>query len=204
MPSRSITSSHSRSLAEITVLANYVTNSVSVTPVHFQYMISEVVMLRLFSIMEFYFAEIALKLACGTRYRNGNQPLIHMQCRSVQDAYSKMLSHNRRQPKLYLKWTTERFIRESIEHILNVNDSFFRNIQIHASLINEMRIVRNHIAHKTTTTRTDYLRLLRTLYGANPKLSVGAFLTSTSRSPISNIDRYTRSTIIMLNDITLG
>ncbi len=167
-------------------------------------MVSEVIMLRLFSILEYYFAEIAYKLACGTTYRNGNVPVFHIRCTSLQDAHSKMLSYNRRNPKPFLKWTMERFIEDSIKTVLNLSDHYFAKIQIHASEIDEMRIVRNHIAHRSNSTRYDYINLLRTLYGANPNLSIGAFLTSTSRNPISNISKYIRTSQIILAEITSG
>lgn len=161
-------------------------------------------MLRLFSILDVTISEVAFKLACGATYRNGSNPLILENCRSVLDAYTKMLSHNRRKPMRYLQWTKANFVRDSIEHILDIRDHFYVNIQNHSNLINEMRIVRNQIAHNAPSTKTEYITLLRTIYGGNPKLTMGAFLTSTNRHAICNIDRYLTSTSIILNDITRG
>lgn len=161
-------------------------------------------MLRLFSILETTFAEISFKLACNAKYRNGNTPLILRRCGSLQQAHIAMLSYNRNRPKLYLKWTKASYIKESIEYVLDINDVFYQNIQIHGSLINEMRIVRNHIAHRSTSTKNEYISLLQTKYGGNPNLTLGAFLTSTKRNPIANIHYYINASRIILNDITRG
>ena len=203
MPAVSVTSSYNRSVNDITLLANYIVGTTALEA-KYQYMISEVVMLRLFSIMESTFAEVAFKLACGATYRNGNNPVILRRCRSILDAYSNMLSHNRTRSLRYLQWTKATFVKDSIEHILDLTDHFYINLQNHSVIINEMRIVRNHIAHRSSSTRQDYIALLRTKYGGNPNLTIGAFLTSTNRNPTSNISSYIQTTRIVLNDITNG
>lgn len=203
MPRVSVITSLNSGINDIAILSNYNLGSKSLDA-KYQYMISEVVMLRLFSILESTIAEVAFKLACGALYRNGNAPLVHRPCKSMQDASSNMLTFSRRKPLMYHRWTKSSFIKDSIEHILNLSDSFYSNIQIHGNLINEMRIVRNHIAHKSNSTRQDYNQLLQQLYGGNPKLNVGTFLTSTSRHARPNIDKYIASTTIILNDITNG
>lgn len=203
MPGVSVTTSYNKSFNEIVILANYINSSLGLEA-KFQHMISEVIMLRLFSILESTISEVALKLACGAKYRNGNPPLVLQNCRSVQDAYSNMLSYNRQRPLQYLKWTKATFIKDSIEHILDVSDAFYSNVQNHGLLINEMRIVRNHIAHRSSSTASDYAQLLRQKYGGNPRLTLGAFLTSQNRHPIANITTYVQSSRIIVNDITNG
>ncbi len=167
-------------------------------------MISEIVMLRLFSIIETSIAEIAFKLACGARYKNRNPPIILLRCSSMANAHANMLTHRRRRPYMHLKWTKSAFIRDSIEYVLDISDSFYSNVQIHGNIINEMRIVRNQIAHRSKSTKIDYINLLRSRYGGNPNLTLGAFLISKARNPISNIDLYIRVSKIVLHDITKG
>lgn len=203
MPRVSVITSLNSSVNDIAILSNYNLGSKALDA-KYQYMISEVIMLRLFSTLEATISEVAFKLACGALYRNGNAPIILRPCSSIQDAHTTMLNHNRRRPLQFHRWTKASFIRESIEHVLDVTDSFFVNVQNHGTLINEMRIVRNHIAHKSTSTRNEYNQLLRITYGGNPRLTVGSFLTSTSRNPLANIDRYISTTRIILNDIING
>ena len=205
MPRVNIIASLNSSVNDIAILSNYNLGSKTLD-VRYQYMISEVLMVRLFSILESTISEVAFKLACGAVYRNGNAPLLHTTCRSIQDAHVTMLTYNRprRRQLRYHRWTKADFVKESIEHVLDTTDSFFINVQNHGTLINEMRIVRNHIAHKASSTRQEYYQLLNLTYGGNPRIAVGSFLTSTSRNPMANIDRYIASTRIILNDITGG
>lgn len=203
MPRVSVISSLNRSTSDLAILSNYNLGSKALDA-KYQYMISEVVVLRLFSVLVSTISEVAFKLACGATYRNGNNPIVLMQCSSINDSFIKMLSHNRRRSLPYLQWTKATFVRDSIKHILDLNDSYYINIQNHSNLINEMRVVRNHIAHRSTSTKQEYNYLLQQTYGGNPKLTIGTFLTSTNRNPISNIDRYIASARIILNDITNG
>jgi len=203
VPRVSVTTSLNSSINDIAILSSYNLGSKSLDA-KYQYMISEVIMLRLFATLEATISEIAFKLACGALYRNGNAPLILRPCRSIQDAHAAMLNYNRPRPLQYHRWTKASFIRESIEHIINTTDSFYVNVQNHGNLINEMRIVRNHIAHKSNSTRNEYNQLLSRTYGGNPRLIVGSFLTSNSRNSLANIDRYIASARIILNDITNG
>jgi hypothetical protein len=167
-------------------------------------MISEVIMLRLFAILEHAISEFAFKFACGALYQNGNSPRVHRLCTSIQDANSQMLSYGRRNPLSYHRWTKDNLIQKSIQNILDITDAYFSQIQIHANAINEMRIVRNHIAHKSANTKREYYQLLTSLYGGNPRITAGAFLTSTSRHSRANIDKYVLLTNVILNDISNG
>lgn len=203
MPAPSINTSFNNSIRDILLLENYVHNCRGLDP-KYQYMVSEVVMLRLFSIIESTIEEFALKLACGAKYKNGNSPVLLRRCNSLSNAHINMLNFNRRRSKPYLKWTRADFIEESIKYVLDINDVFYRNILIHANIINEMRIVRNHVAHRSTDTKNEYLAVLRSKYGANINLPLGVYLMSTARNPISNIMYYIQATRIILHDISNG
>ena len=203
MPKVSLISSLNRSIHDLAILSNFNLGSKALDA-KYQYLISEVILLRLFSVLECTISEVAFKLACGATYRNGNNPIVLRQCSSIHDSFINMISYNRRKPLHYLQWTKATFVRTSIEHILDINDSYYANIQNHSNLINEMRVVRNHIAHRSTSTKQEYDILLQQIYGGNPKLTIGTFLTTTNRNPISNIDRYIASTRIILDDITNG
>lgn len=163
MPRVSVLTSLNSSINDIAILSNYNMGSKFLNA-KYQYMISEVIMLRLFATLEKIISEVAFKLACGALYRNGNAPRIHRSCTSIEDAHSNMLNYNRPKPLHYHRWTKASFVKESIEHVLDITDSFFVNIQIHGNLINEMRIVRNHIAHRSTSTKKEYNLLLSRTY----------------------------------------
>jgi hypothetical protein len=203
VPRVSVITTLNRSVNDIAILTGYILGSKSLDA-KYQYMISEVIMLRLFSILESTISEVAFKLSCGALYSNGNSALVLKHCTSIEDANIQMLRFNRIRPMVYHRWTKASFVKDSIEKVLDISDAFFVNIQIHGALINEMRIVRNHIAHNSASTRLEYNQLLSRLYGGNPHLGIGSFLTSTTRQPLANIDRYIASTRIILNDITNG
>lgn len=203
MPAASITSSFNKSIREIGVLSSYM-NDCSTLESKYQYFIGEVVMLRLFAILESNICDVALRLACGTPYKSGTLPIRLINCLTIGDANFKMLSHGRRRPRPYLKWTYLSGIQDSIEHVLDLNDHFFVNINNHISLIDEMRDIRNHIAHRTSGTAVKYYNQLNSIYNANLRLPIGAFLTSKSRNPQSNIERYLLSMPIILHDISKG
>jgi hypothetical protein len=171
----------------------------------YQYLIAEVVMLRLFSILEHAIADTALKLACGALYNNGRAPNVLLPCSSLADATHKMLTLRPQNQRMrYLQWTKDTLIEKSIRYVLDVGDTFFVNVQNNAILLNEMRVVRNEIAHRTKSTRQKYRTELQRIYGVNTNLTVGAFLTSTTRHARSNIDRYIRSVPILLRDLARG
>lgn len=203
MPRVNVITTLNNSRNDIALLNAYILSSKNLEA-KYQHMISEVVMLRLFSILEHSISEFAFKFACGAAYRNGNRPRVHRVCRSLQDANTQMLSYGRRNPLPYHRWTKDNLIQKSIQNVLDITDSFFSQIQVHSNLIDEMRIVRNHIAHKSANTKREYYTLLTNLYGGNPRITAGAFLTSTTRQPRANIDKYIIATNIILNDISNG
>lgn len=204
MPVVNINTSYQKSIKAIDILSKYMIECKNLES-KYQYIVSEVIMIRLFAILETTIGDMALKIACGARYKNGVVPLTHLTCSSINDAYNKMISYNRgTRPLRYLKWTTVNDTKMCIMHILNTSDKFFVNIQNHKDLLDEMRLIRNHIAHKNAGTARKYYEVLKLIYSGNLRIAMGAFLTSIARNPLPNIDRYLLSTPIILNDISTG
>jgi hypothetical protein len=170
----------------------------------FQHFIAEIIMLRLFSIFEETVAEIAYKLAAGANYTNGNPPALHQQAGSISGARSLFLSYGRRSPVQSLKWTKARYIRESVQHVISSTDPLILNAQYHGNTIDEMRKVRNVLAHNTSSAKSDYRNVVISTYGARVNITPGAFLSTTRRATTANIDRYLIFTKIVLNDMASG
>jgi hypothetical protein len=114
------------------------------------------------------------------------------------------LNRSRNQRLRYLKWSNLHDIELSIRYVLNTTDAFYRELQNFGNLFDEMRYVRNHIAHKSSSTKREYYRILRGLYNAPIKISLGAFLTSTKRQQMPNINKYIISIQVILDNITRG
>jgi hypothetical protein len=188
---------------QISSLENHIL-SMDDVEIKFQYFISELIMIRLFAILESSIAEIAYKLATGAKYVNGNTPMLLVSpCASIKTAKHIMRTENRGRT-VDLKWSKASYIKESIKYVLDDTDYFARNIDRYGTIISEMSKVRNFITHKNTNSRTEYKSIIRHKYGANLKLQVGAFLLSTKRRPIPNLETYIQASRILLNDIAIG
>ena len=170
----------------------------------YQHFIAEMIMLRLFSIFEDSVAEIAYKLASGAAYANGGLPTLTSQAGSMAGARGLFLNHGRAKPVQNLKWTKSKYIRESVQHVISATDPFIGSAQRNGNIIDEMRKVRNVLAHNTTSARTDYKKVVRQAYGANVHIVPGAFLSSTRRTAVCNLDRYLSSTKLVLVDMISG
>lgn len=170
----------------------------------YQHFIGEMVMLRLFSIFEDTVAEIAFKLAAGGKYLNGSAPTMLVRAGRVQDARALYLGYGLAKPKQYLKWTKASYIRDSVSTIMPENEKYVTNVQNHGQVIEEMRKVRNVLAHNTTSARADFKNVIRTNYGVNISISPGVFLISTKRSATCNLRRYLSSTQIILRAMAAG
>lgn len=200
MPRVSLNTTFTRAQNDIAILESYISQAESLG-VRYQHFVGEVVMLRLFAVYEQTTREFALKLACNGTYRNGTFPLVHHQCKSLEDAADQMAVLGRAKP-VQLKWTKAEYVLESVQHVLDVTDRFTSEIRNHGDLINEMRIVRNHIAHRTGSTQREFRKVVRRRYGAAAKLPSGSYLVSTKRHPQSNIRRYILSVRALLNVIS--
>lgn len=189
--------------AMLDVLDGYRADSLSID-IKYQYFIAEVIMLRLFSVLEQTIEEVAYKLVAGGKYLNGNNPVLSVTANSVAGARTLLLNHGRSRPVQNLKWTKSQYIRQSVQHVIDVSDAYVVNAQVHGSKIDEMRKVRNHLAHRNTSTRREYNRVIRNIYGANIRLQTGPFLISTKRTAMANIERYIRESRIIIDDLIKG
>lgn len=165
-------------------------NEAEALDARYQHFISEMIMLRLFSVFEDSIADIAFKITAGAKYINGKTPEISVKARRTADSRGFLLTHGRAKPESNLKWTKAQYIRESVEYVIPTTECFVINAQAHGQLIDEMRRVRNVLAHNTKSAKNDFKVVTRQVYGANIPITVGAFLTSKRRTNQCNIDRY--------------
>jgi hypothetical protein len=184
-------------------LKSHVLDAQDLAP-RFQHFIAEMVMLRLFSIYESGVSEIAYKLVSGACYLNRSYPDLAVKSGAVSASRGVLLAHGRSKPVQNLKWTKASFVKDSVKRVIPESEKFVFNLQGHGQIIDEMRRIRNVLAHKTASAKKDYRQVLRQAYGANVQVSPGAFLTSTRRSSISKIQTYLTSTSIILSDAASG
>ncbi|OHD90957.1 hypothetical protein [Sulfuricurvum sp. RIFCSPLOWO2_12_FULL_43_24] len=172
--------------------------------VKYQYFIAEMIMLRLFAALEDSIAQIAFKLAAGASYTNGLSPTLTTRASNVTAARALFLQHGRPKPIINLKWTQAKHISDSVKYVIPTTEKFIENVRIHGRILNEMRIIRNVLAHNSTSAKIDFKAMIRQIYGAQVPVTTGAFLTSTRRISTSNLEKYLLSTKIILNDMTKG
>lgn len=170
----------------------------------YQHFIGEMIMLRLFSIFEDSVAELAYKIAAGGLYLNGSSANLIKRAGRTRDARQLFLTHNRPKAKDNLKWTKAKFIRESVDNIIPANESFIINAQAHGQIIDEMRKVRNALAHNSHSAKAEFKDILRILYGVNKNIAPGIFLISKRHHHICNLTRYISSTKIVLQTMAGG
>ena len=188
---------------DIERLETFRTNSQSLAPVH-QYLIAELIMLRLFSIIESAIEDLACKLVAGATYVNGTLPGRLLPANSMHDARSAMLTYGRPKTKSYLRWTSVKDIRDSTSRVLISTDPFITYTQAHGNILSEMRKVRNFLAHRGPTARQGYREVVRVVYGANSRVRIGAFLTSRQRHSVAKVDEYLTKAKIMISDLARG
>ena len=188
---------------DIERLETFRTNSQSLAPMH-QYLIAELIVLRLFSIVESAIEDIACKLVAGAPYVNGTSAARLFPAKSMDGARSAMLTFGRQTTRNYLRWTSARDIRESTSQVLNSTDPFIAYAQAHGNILNEMRKVRNFLAHRSPQARQGYREVVRVVYGANSRVGIEAFLTSRQRRSVAKVDEYLTRAKVMISDLARG
>lgn len=170
----------------------------------FKFFIAELMMLRLFAIVETNIADTAYKLATNAPYLNGAPPKLLVPPRkSMAGARSDMMDLGREKSR-GLSWTAVREIKRNTKHILDPTDFFILNVSKYAAIITEMRKVRNYIAHKNSSSRKGFREVVRGKYSANLKLSAGSFLLLENRHSPHNFERFIKTSRILITDIASG
>ena len=203
MPAPRVEVNVRKTTTDIERLETFRTDSQSLAPVH-QYLIAELVMLRLFSIIESAIEDMACKLVAGAPYVNGTHPARLFPVKSVDGARSAMLTYGRTKAKNHLRWTSVADIRESTSNVLQSTDPFITYARIHGNILSEMRKVRNFLAHRSPKARQGYREVVRVVYGANSRVRIEAFLTSRQRGPVAKVDEYLTTAKIIIADLARG
>ena len=171
-------------------------------PVNFQYLISEVILIRVASLLEFGIAEVSYKIASGSLYLDGSVPKIIVPCRSMQAARTAMLLHGRKSPKNHLKWSRSKFIREAVENVIDPQDHFVITCTNFGAIISEIFKVRNFAAHRTTSSKTEFREVVKTIYGRERKVQLGYFLLTENYVSVPNLTRYLIESRVVINELT--
>ena len=165
-------------------------------------LVAEIAMIRLFLLIENTIASIGAKILCGANYLDGSTPRVLVAANTVPKALALMKGHNRRTPKPFLSWTKSKDIRDNLKHTLDAGDSLFACVIRHGIRLNEMRIVRNHIAHGSESTAVKFRSVIRAHYGGLKKgMTPGLLLLTPALGHPPLIERYFAYSRVMIKEM---
>jgi hypothetical protein len=145
---------------------------------NYQFLLSEMIALQAFYFFESAIESIAAKLVCGAYYADGVVPSITHAATTIDDALVHMRTVGRPRPKGLLKWNRASEITGNVRYVMAGAEHFCVACRNHSARINEIRMVRNHIAHNNSGTRAEYATVVARRLGAGPRRvpRPGAFL----------------------------
>jgi len=170
----------------------------------YQKMVAEIVMLRLCSLLESTIESVASKLLSGSPYADGSPPILLLRSRSMRAAMDNMMTHGRAKPLKYLRWSEAGIIGHNVRNLLDRNDNFATVVTNHGRFLDEMRRVRNRVAHNSAKSRSEFGQVVLQYYGANPSgVTVGVLLKSKRFAP-TLIERYLQGSRVLVRALVKG
>jgi hypothetical protein len=166
-----------------------------------QKLVAEVVMIRLFMLFEGAAESICCKLCCGANYLDGSSPSLVSRQRSIAGALHSMENFRRSRPRR-ARWGDGAEIRENLRELIDGSDHCIQVFRNYASLITEMRFVRNRIAHGSSSARENFRKVVLKYYGGQCRgITVGTFLLSGRVSRPALLQVYVRSCRALISDL---
>ncbi len=188
--------------SEIDKLIDLLSQIDSLQP-RFAKLVAEILLLRLFSSLEEIIVSVAIKIGCGSLYIDGSMPILFVQSKSRQGAIDNMTKYRRKKPR-YLRWSPIKEIRKNVEYVIDPDEHFLKELDIYNSFIEEMRWVRNRIAHNNTTARANYRKAILRYYGGYVNsVTPGTLLLSPKQNPVL-IEQYLRKSRILVKTLVKG
>jgi hypothetical protein len=140
--------------------------SIPTLPAAHRKLVAEIMMVRLFLLVENTIQSVCGKLLCNCNYLDGSTPRRLVTARSLSMAFDLMRTHGRVLPKRFLGWNQSADIRDNLSNALDAADPAYLVVTANAALLTHMRYMRNHIAHKNEGTRRNFHKVMRSHYGA--------------------------------------
>lgn len=142
----------------------------------YQKLIAETLMLRLFYELDDCIEGIILKLVRGAPYLDGTKPLLlRAPFKSTDAARQHIIKAHK---VYYLDWTTLAKTTKYLGGIIDPSDHFLTTRTLHDSIYEDMRNVRNHVAHNTQSTKNKFSPIVKRLYAGTSGISAAKFLLS--------------------------
>jgi hypothetical protein len=174
-------------------------NLSSLSPKH-QKLVAEIVLLRLFSLFENTIMSVASKVACETRYLDGSGPILLAKATSFLNSNTLFKSHER-EKGIILRWTKGTDIINNVKYVISPKDNFRVVVDRNTFFIDEMRRVRNRIAHNSSNSRENFRVVVKRHYGAyRNNITPGSLLLSMRKSH-QPLARYIGGSKILIKDL---
>ncbi|MBI4965286.1 MAG: hypothetical protein HY913_18565 [Desulfomonile tiedjei] len=110
-------------------------------------------------------------------------------------------THGRTAPRYQLRWSKASEIKKNVKYVIDARDNFVAVIDRNGALIDEMRRVRNRIAHNNSQSRSHYREIVRRHYGAYlNNVTPGTLLLSQRVTPCL-LDQYIRGARVLAKDL---
>lgn len=178
-------------------------DDITAAPPRYQSAIGELIFLRLFSMLEIELEDVTTKIVCGARYLDGTAPALLHYSRSASLARDAMRKHGR--PKaIDLKWTIGADLRGNVKFVLDPSDPYFAAVTAHEARVDEMRRIRNHIAHSNSDTLRKYKPVVVTHYGAYVPRITPAVLLQSGRFRPTLLKQYLAAARIIIKEFARG
>lgn len=188
--------------SEIDKLIDLLSHISSLQP-RFAKLVAEILLLRLFDSLKETIMSVTTKIGCGALYVDGSQPRLAVQSRSRQGAIDNMMKYGRKKPR-YLHWSQVKEIRKNVRYIIDPNEYFLNELDRHILFIEEIRWIRNRIAHNNTTVRANYRRAILRYYGGYVNsVTPGTLLLSPRQTPVL-IEQYLKKARILVKTLVKG
>lgn len=165
-------------------------------------LVAEIVMIRMFLLTENTVASVCSKLVCGANYLDGTAPRTLISASSSTSAQKLMRTQGRTRAKSFLKWASCRDIRDNLRHTVQSVDPVFGVISNHSARMDEMRYVRNHIAHRSRSTQSQFREIVVNYYGALRRgMTPGLLLLTPALGPPLLLDKYLTFNRIFIREL---
>lgn len=189
--------------SEINKLIDLLSQINSLQP-RFAKLVAEILLLRLFSSLEETIVSVTTKIGCGASYIDGSQPRLAVQSKSRLGAIENMMKYGRKKPRWRLQWSQVKEIKENVRYVIDPNEHFLNELDRHILFIEEMRWIRNRIAHNNTTVRANYRKAILRYYGGYVNsVTPGTLLLSPRQNPVL-IEQYLKKSRILLKTLVKG
>ena len=128
-------------------------------------LVAEIIMIRLVLLAENTISSICMKLLSGADYLDGRRPKRMVAASSKAKAEALMKQFGRTKPTGHLSWLRSREIRRNLKYTLEPTDPLLAVVLNYGALLTDMTYVRNHIAHKSESSRRHFRDVVRKYYG---------------------------------------